>query len=151
MLEKGWNPRHPYDTLKKGLVDIYPTPSSFIITLEKARNHANRCMQDSLKYEKDRWDESHKPPYFKVGDWVLVSTLYFINIKGPNKLKDSFSEPFMIKALHGPNSVHLELTGELMKKHPAFPVSLIKPNISSDKYLFPLEIPPPEEGEEKKL
>ncbi|MBW0579702.1 hypothetical protein O181_119417 [Austropuccinia psidii MF-1] len=63
----------------------------------------------------------------------------------------------MIKALHGPNSVQLELTGELMNKHPTFPVSLIKPYSSSDKELFPLrnkpplEIPPLEEGEEKKI
>ncbi|MBW0573789.1 hypothetical protein O181_113504 [Austropuccinia psidii MF-1] len=63
----------------------------------------------------------------------------------------------MIKALHGPNSVQLELTGELMNKHPTFPVSLIKPYSSSNKELFPLrnkpplEIPPLEEGEEKKI
>ncbi|MBW0587789.1 hypothetical protein O181_127504 [Austropuccinia psidii MF-1] len=63
----------------------------------------------------------------------------------------------MIKALHGPNAVQLELTGELMNKHSTFPVSLIKPYSSSDKELFPLrnkpplEIPPLEEGEEKKI
>ncbi|MBW0573132.1 hypothetical protein O181_112847 [Austropuccinia psidii MF-1] len=63
----------------------------------------------------------------------------------------------MIKALHGPNAVQLELTGELMNKHPAFPVNLIKPYSSSDKELFPLrnkpplEIPPLEEGEETKI
>ena len=114
-------------------------------------------MQDSFKYAKERWDKSHKPPYFKIGDLVLVSTLNFNNIKGPKKLKDSFAGPFMIKALHGPNSVQLELTGELMNKHPTFPVSLIKPYSSSDKELFPLrnkpplEIPRLEEGEEKKI
>ncbi|MBW0589198.1 hypothetical protein O181_128913 [Austropuccinia psidii MF-1] len=63
----------------------------------------------------------------------------------------------MIKALHGPNAVQLEFTGELMSKHPTFSVSLIKPYSSSDKELFPLrnkpplEIPPLEEGEEKKI
>ncbi|MBW0572886.1 hypothetical protein O181_112601 [Austropuccinia psidii MF-1] len=83
-------------------------------------------MQDSFKYAKERWDKSHKPPDFKVGDLVLVSTINFNNLKGPNKLKYSFAGPFMIKALHGPNAVQLELTGELMSKHPALPVSLIK-------------------------
>ncbi|MBW0551705.1 hypothetical protein O181_091420 [Austropuccinia psidii MF-1] len=29
MLEKGWNPRLPYENLKKDLVDIHPTESSF--------------------------------------------------------------------------------------------------------------------------
>ncbi|MBW0570956.1 hypothetical protein O181_110671 [Austropuccinia psidii MF-1] len=63
----------------------------------------------------------------------------------------------MIKALHGPNAVQLELTGKLMNKHQAFPVSLIKAYSSSYIELFtlrnkpPLEIPPLEEGEEKKI
>ncbi|MBW0569883.1 hypothetical protein O181_109598 [Austropuccinia psidii MF-1] len=29
MLEKGWNPKLPADTLKKDLIDIHPTASSF--------------------------------------------------------------------------------------------------------------------------
>ncbi|MBW0525475.1 hypothetical protein O181_065190 [Austropuccinia psidii MF-1] len=114
-------------------------------------------MKDYFKYSKEGWDKSHKPPGFKIGDLVLVSTLNFNNMKGPKKLQDSFSGPFMLEALHGPNAVQLELTGELMNKHPTFPVSLIKPYSSSDKELFPLrnkpplEIPPLEEGEEKKI
>ncbi|MBW0581511.1 hypothetical protein O181_121226 [Austropuccinia psidii MF-1] len=157
MLEKGWNPRLPYDTLKKDLVDIHPTASSFKIMLDKAIPHENRCMKDSFKYAKERWDKSHKPPDFKIGDLVLVSALNSNNIKGQEKLKDSFAGPFMIKALHGPNAVQLELTGKLMNKHPNFFVSLIKPYSSSDKELFPLinkhplEIPNLEEGEEKKI
>ncbi|MBW0589892.1 hypothetical protein O181_129607 [Austropuccinia psidii MF-1] len=125
MLEKCWNPRLPYDTLTKDLVDIYPTESSIQLILDKARNHANRFMQDCFKYAKDRWDKSHRGPEFKVVDLVLVSTLNFNNIKGPKKGKDSFEDPFMIKALHGPNAVQLELTGDLMTKNPTFPVSLI--------------------------
>ncbi|MBW0545557.1 hypothetical protein O181_085272 [Austropuccinia psidii MF-1] len=62
MLEKGWNPRLPYDTLKKDLVDINPTAISFKLVLDKARHHANRFMQNSFKYAKERWDKSHKPP-----------------------------------------------------------------------------------------
>ncbi|MBW0491910.1 hypothetical protein O181_031625 [Austropuccinia psidii MF-1] len=44
-----------------------------------------------------------------------------------------------------------------MNKHPTFPVSVIKPYRSSNKELFPLrikpplEIPPLEEGDEKKI
>ncbi|MBW0494033.1 hypothetical protein O181_033748 [Austropuccinia psidii MF-1] len=108
-------------------------------------------------YAKERWYKSHKPHDFKIGDLVLVSTLNFNNIRGPKKLKGSFAGPFMIKALHGPNAVQFELAGELMKKHLTFPVSLIKPYNSSDKELFPLqnkpplEIPPLEEGDEKKI
>ncbi|MBW0570735.1 hypothetical protein O181_110450 [Austropuccinia psidii MF-1] len=152
MLEKGWSPRLPYDTLKKDLVNIHPTVSSLKIMIDKARHHANRCMHNSFKYAKERWDKSHKPPDFKIGYLVLVSTLNFNNIRVPKKLENSFAGPFMIKALHGSNAVQLELTGEQMNKHPNFPVNLIKPYSSSDKELFPLRNKPPlEEGEEKKI
>ncbi|MBW0520991.1 hypothetical protein O181_060706 [Austropuccinia psidii MF-1] len=157
MLEKGWNPRIPYDTLKKNLVDIHPTERSFEIMLDKSRHNANRCMKDSFKYSKKRWDKSHKPPDLRVGDLLLVSTLNLNSIKGLKKLNDSFAGPFMIKALYRPNSVRLEVTGELMNKHPAFPISLINPYSSSKKLLFPprnkppLEVFPLEEGEEKKI
>ncbi|MBW0469487.1 hypothetical protein O181_009202 [Austropuccinia psidii MF-1] len=135
MLEKGWNSRIPHYTFKQELVDIHPTASSLKFMLDKERHHANRCMQDSFKYAKVRWDKIHKPPDFIVVDFFLVSTLNFNTIKGQRKLKDSFSGPFMIKALHGPNAVQIELTGESMNKHPTFPP--------------PLEITPLE-GEEKK-
>ncbi|MBW0475382.1 hypothetical protein O181_015097 [Austropuccinia psidii MF-1] len=88
--------------------------------LEKARHHAYRFMQDSFKYAKERWDKILKLHYLKVGYLVLVSALSFNNIKGPKKLKDSFSGPFMIRELHGPNDLKLELRGKLIKKHPAF-------------------------------
>ncbi|MBW0496767.1 hypothetical protein O181_036482 [Austropuccinia psidii MF-1] len=157
MLEKRWNPGLPYDTLKNDLVNIQPTEGIFKIKLDKARNHAKRCIQDCFQYAKEKSDKIHKPPEFKIGDLVLVSTLNFNNIKGPKKYKYSFAGPFMIKALHGPNVVQLEITGELMNKHPAFSVSLIKPYSSSDQELFTLrnkltlEIPRSEEGEEKKV
>ncbi|MBW0478694.1 hypothetical protein O181_018409 [Austropuccinia psidii MF-1] len=138
MLEKGWNQRLPYDTLKMDLVSIQPIGSSFKLILDKARHHSNRRMQDPLKYANQRWDKIHKPPDFKRKYLVLVSTLNFTNTKGPKKLKHSFAGPFMIQALHAPNAVQLKLAGELMKKHPTLPVSLIKAYNSSYKELFPL-------------
>ncbi|MBW0498410.1 hypothetical protein O181_038125 [Austropuccinia psidii MF-1] len=143
ILEKGWTPRLPYDNLKKDLVDIHPTASSFKIMLNRARHHDNRCIHHPFKYSKESWDKSHKPPDFEVGDLVLVSTPSFNNIKGPKEWKDSFSGTFMTKALHGPNAVQLELTGESINKHPTFPVSLIRTCSSSDAKLFPPRNKPP--------
>ncbi|MBW0561325.1 hypothetical protein O181_101040 [Austropuccinia psidii MF-1] len=120
-------------------MDINSTASSFKIMLDTERHHTNRCMQDSFKYSKERWDKSHKPPDFEVEYLVLVSTLNFINFKGPKKLKDYSEGQFMIKGLHGPNAVQLELTGELMNRHPDFPVSLINTYCSRDKEFFTLE------------
>ncbi|MBW0512810.1 hypothetical protein O181_052525 [Austropuccinia psidii MF-1] len=96
MLEKGWSPKLPVDTLKKDSVDIHPTSSSFKLLLDKSKNHANQSINWAFEYAKQKWDKSHKTPEFKVGDLILVSTLSFNNIKGPNELKDSFSGPFII-------------------------------------------------------
>ncbi|MBW0508571.1 hypothetical protein O181_048286 [Austropuccinia psidii MF-1] len=127
MLGRGWNPRLPADKLRKDLIDIHPTASSFKIMLDKVKHHSKQRMNDAFEYAKQKWDKSYKVPDFKVGDLVLVSTLNFSNIKGPKKLKDSYVVPFIIVSLHGTNAVQVELSGELENKHPAFPVSLIKP------------------------
>ncbi|MBW0583979.1 hypothetical protein O181_123694 [Austropuccinia psidii MF-1] len=157
ILEKGWNPNLPSDNLKKYLVNIQPTASRFKLLLDKVRNHANQSMNDDFEYDKQKWDKSHKTPEFKLGDLILVSTLSFNNIKGPNKLKDLFSGPFIIISLYGMYAVQVELSGELEKKHPTFPISLVKHYTSSDKELFPLrnetwlEIPPLDQSGEKKV
>ncbi|MBW0463106.1 hypothetical protein O181_002821 [Austropuccinia psidii MF-1] len=111
MLEKHWNPRLPYENHKNQLGDIHPKASSLKIMLDKGRHHANRCMQNSFKHAKEKWEKYPKQPDFKVGDLVLVSTIKFNNIKGPYKLRDSFAVPFLIRALHVSNAVQLELTG----------------------------------------
>ncbi|MBW0569777.1 hypothetical protein O181_109492 [Austropuccinia psidii MF-1] len=120
MLEKGWNPRLPADTLRKDLIDIHPTASSFKIMLDKVKHHAKQSMNDTFDYAKQKWDKSHKVPDFKAGDLVLVSTLNFNNIKGPKKHKDYYVGPFVIVALHGTNPVQVKLGGELEKNTPPF-------------------------------
>ncbi|MBW0487513.1 hypothetical protein O181_027228 [Austropuccinia psidii MF-1] len=76
ILEKGWNPRLPQDALRKELVEIHPTASSFKAMLDKARKHAVRFMEDPFAYAKDKWDKSHVTPDFKVGDFVSLQ-VYF--------------------------------------------------------------------------
>ncbi|MBW0495480.1 hypothetical protein O181_035195 [Austropuccinia psidii MF-1] len=157
MLEKGWNPRLPADTLRKDMIEIHPTASSFKIMLDKVKHNSKQSLNDAFDYAKQKWDKSHKVPDFKVGDLVLVSNLKFNNIKRPKKLKDSYVGPFFIVALHGTNAVQVELSGELENKHPTFPVSLIKPYQPADKEMFPLRnptpltVPPVEQNEDKKI
>ncbi|MBW0560907.1 hypothetical protein O181_100622 [Austropuccinia psidii MF-1] len=105
ILEKGWNTRLPADILRKDLIDIDPTASSFKVMLDKVKHHAKRMMNDSFEYVKQKWDKSQKVPDFKVGDLVLVSTLNFSNIKGQKKPKDSYVGPFVIVSLHGTNAL----------------------------------------------
>ncbi|MBW0517118.1 hypothetical protein O181_056833 [Austropuccinia psidii MF-1] len=138
VLEKGWNPKIPQDSLRKDLIQIHPTAASLKGMLDKSRKHAVSFMEDSFAYAKDKWDKSHATPDFKVGDLFLVSTTKFNSIKGCKKPKNSFAGPCLIKALHWENAVEVELSEELSNKHPTFPVSLIKPYKSSDTENFPL-------------
>ncbi|MBW0540811.1 hypothetical protein O181_080526 [Austropuccinia psidii MF-1] len=95
-------------------------------------------MEDSFEYAKCKWDKSHATLDFKVGDLILVGTTNFNRIKGCKKLKDSFEGPSGNKALHGENSVEVELSDKLSNRDPKFPVSLIKPYKSSNAETFPL-------------
>ncbi|MBW0561683.1 hypothetical protein O181_101398 [Austropuccinia psidii MF-1] len=66
ILEKGWNPKLPQDSLRRELVEIHPTAASFKGMLQKSRKHAVRCMEDSFAYAKEKWDKSHATPDFKA-------------------------------------------------------------------------------------
>ncbi|MBW0512338.1 hypothetical protein O181_052053 [Austropuccinia psidii MF-1] len=157
ILEKGCNPKLPQDSLRKELIGINPTAGSFKRMLENTRKHTVRCMEDSFAYAKNKWNKSHATPDFKVGDLGLVSTANFNKAKGCKKLKDSFSGPFVIKALHGENAVEVVLSEEVSSKHSTFPASLIKTFKSSDAEKYPLRskvpqvIPPIESSGIKKI
>ncbi|MBW0593304.1 hypothetical protein O181_133019 [Austropuccinia psidii MF-1] len=76
-------------------------------------------------------------PDFKEGDQVLVSPLSFNNFKGPKKVSDSFVGPFTIIKLIGKNAVEVKLTEEFSRKHPVFPVTLVKPYFQTEEDKFP--------------
>ncbi|MBW0489295.1 hypothetical protein O181_029010 [Austropuccinia psidii MF-1] len=104
LLKKAWNPRLPYDILKRNFIDINPTARSF-----KKIMHIDGC----------RILSNMKKKYgIKVTKQLILNRgpISSINIKVPNKLEFSFAGPFMIKALHIPNYVQLKLKGELIKK-----------------------------------
>ncbi|MBW0462315.1 hypothetical protein O181_002030 [Austropuccinia psidii MF-1] len=62
MLEKGWNPKLPVNTLKKDLVDVHPTASSFKILLDKVSHNAKQRMNDAFEYAKQNWDKININP-----------------------------------------------------------------------------------------
>ncbi|MBW0508621.1 hypothetical protein O181_048336 [Austropuccinia psidii MF-1] len=76
-------------------------------------------------------------PYFKEEDQVLVSTLSFNNLKGPKKMRDSFVGPITIIKLIRKNEVEVKLTKEFSRKHPVFPLSLVKPYFQTEEDKFP--------------
>ncbi|MBW0522646.1 hypothetical protein O181_062361 [Austropuccinia psidii MF-1] len=76
-------------------------------------------------------------PDFKERDQVLVSTLNFNNLKGPKKMRDSFVGSFTVIKLIAKNAVELKLAEEFSRKHPVFPVSLVKPYFQTEEDKFP--------------
>ncbi|MBW0579312.1 hypothetical protein O181_119027 [Austropuccinia psidii MF-1] len=76
-------------------------------------------------------------PDFKEGDQVLVFTLNCNNLKGPKKMRDSFVRPFTIIELIRKNAVEVKITEEFSRKHPVFPVSLVKPYFQTEEGKFP--------------
>ncbi|MBW0567333.1 hypothetical protein O181_107048 [Austropuccinia psidii MF-1] len=73
----------------------------------------------------------------KEGEKVLVSTFNFNNLKRPKKMRESFVGPFTIIKLVRENAVEFKLTEESSRKHPVFPVSLVKPYFQTEEDKFP--------------
>ncbi|MBW0495048.1 hypothetical protein O181_034763 [Austropuccinia psidii MF-1] len=126
LVEKGWDSLLPVDHLKKNLLTIQPTAKEFHKMWKIACDTAAKCIDESKEYNKQRWDKSHMEPDFKEGDQVLVSTLNFNNLKGPKKMTGLFVEPLNIISLIEKNAVEVKLMEEFSRKHPVFPVSLLK-------------------------
>ncbi|MBW0538096.1 hypothetical protein O181_077811 [Austropuccinia psidii MF-1] len=137
LVEKGLNPLLTVDHLKKNLLIIHPTDKDLHYMWKKACDTAAKCIAEAKEYNKQRWDKSHMESDFKEGDQVLVSTRNFNNLKGPKKMRDSFVGLFTIIKLIGKKAVEFKLAEEFSRKHPVFPVSLVKPYFQTEEEKFP--------------
>ncbi|MBW0564541.1 hypothetical protein O181_104256 [Austropuccinia psidii MF-1] len=131
VVKKGWNPLLPMDHWKKNLLTIHPTAKDFHDMWKRACDTAAKFIAEAKEYNKQRWDKTSMEPDFEDGDQVLVSTLSFNNLKGRKKMRDSFVGPFTIIKLIGKNAV------EVSRKHPVFPVSLVKPYFQTEERKLP--------------
>ncbi|MBW0567436.1 hypothetical protein O181_107151 [Austropuccinia psidii MF-1] len=118
LVEEGWNSLLTVDHLKKNLLTIHPTAKDFHDMWKRACDTASKGIAEAKDYNKQRWEKTHMEPEFKEGDQVLVSTLDFNNLKGPNKMRDSFVGPFTSIKLIGKNAVEVKVTE---KKNPTPP------------------------------
>ncbi|MBW0499594.1 hypothetical protein O181_039309 [Austropuccinia psidii MF-1] len=137
LVEKGRKTLLPVAHLKKNLLTIHPTAKDFHEMWKKACYTACKCISEAKEYKKQGWDKTHTEPEFKEGDQVLVSSLNFNNLKGPKKMRDSFVGTFTIIKLIGKSSVEVRLTEEFSRKHPVFPVSLVKPYFQTEEDKLP--------------
>ncbi|MBW0515606.1 hypothetical protein O181_055321 [Austropuccinia psidii MF-1] len=117
LVKKGWNPLLPVDHLKKNLLTIYSTAKDFHEMWKMTCETAAICIAEAKEYNKQRWDKSHMEPNFKEGDQVLL--------------------PFTIIKFIIINAVEVKLAVEFSRKHPVFPVSLVKPYFHTEEDEFP--------------
>lgn len=127
-LERGYTPRLPQVLINKDMatLKIHPGAQRLANMIQLARAHAKECIQKAFEYSKEKWDKGHTPSTINVGDRVMISTVNFTNLQGAKKLQDTFFGPFLVIGKHGPNAVEVELTPPFDRKHPTFPVSLLK-------------------------
>ncbi|MBW0493547.1 hypothetical protein O181_033262 [Austropuccinia psidii MF-1] len=119
LVEKGWDSLFPLDHLKKNLRTIHPIAKYFHEMWNRACDTAAKCIAEEKEYNKQRWDKSHMEPDYKEGDQVLI----------------------------GKNAMEVELTEESSRKHPVFPVSLVKPYFQTEEDKLPFrkkDTTPPE-------
>ncbi|MBW0461965.1 hypothetical protein O181_001680 [Austropuccinia psidii MF-1] len=117
-------PLFQVDYLKKNPLTIHPTAKDFHYMWKKAGDTEAKCLSEAKEYNKQRYGKTHKEPDFREGYQVLVSTLKFNNLKGPNKMRDLPVGTFTIIRFIPKNAVEFRLTEELSRKHPVFPVTL---------------------------
>ncbi|MBW0530729.1 hypothetical protein O181_070444 [Austropuccinia psidii MF-1] len=128
---------HDWVALLPAVQLAYNTTKDLHEMWNRACETASNFIAEAKEYNKQRWDKSHVEPNCKEGDQVLVSTLNFNNLKGPKKVRDSFVGSFTIIKLIGKNAVEVKLTEEFSRKHPVFPVSLVKPYFQREEDKFP--------------
>ncbi|MBW0464007.1 hypothetical protein O181_003722 [Austropuccinia psidii MF-1] len=136
LVEKGWKPLFPVDHLKTNLVTIHPKAKYCHDMWKRECDQFSKCIAEAKEYNKQRYDKIHMEPDFKEGDQVLVSTLNFNNFKGPNKMRASFVGPFTLIKFIRKNAVQVRLTEEFSRRHPLFPVSLVKPYFQTGEDKF---------------
>ncbi|MBW0502330.1 hypothetical protein O181_042045 [Austropuccinia psidii MF-1] len=87
---------------------------------KRACDKAAKCIAEAKEYNKQRYHKTHMEPEFKEGYQVLVSTLSFNKLEGPKK-------PLTIIKPIRKYLVEVRVTEEFSRKHPVFPVGLVKP------------------------
>ncbi|MBW0542243.1 hypothetical protein O181_081958 [Austropuccinia psidii MF-1] len=109
LVEKGRNPLLPGDHLRKNLLTIHPTAKGFHEMWKRACDTAAKCIAEEKEYNKQRTQEDER----------LIH-----------------GAPTIIELI-GKNAVKVKLTEQFSRKHPVFPVSLVKPYFPTEEYRFP--------------
>ncbi|MBW0569897.1 hypothetical protein O181_109612 [Austropuccinia psidii MF-1] len=100
---------HEWVTLLPAVQLAYNTTKDFHEMWKRAYDTASRCIAEAKDYNKQRTQK----------DWRI------------------FVGPFTIVRMVGKNAVEVKLTEEFSRKHPVFPVSLVKQYFQTEEGKFP--------------
>ena len=136
----GWQPSSA-DNLIMAAADL---PEAFLNNdakvwteiLELSRQRASAAIEHAFDESKRRWDEHHHPLDFTKYHRAYVSTKFFNFENVLEKVKPKWIGPFDIVKVHGPNAVQLRMEEPYDRRHPVFPISLLK-EAADPKYKFP--------------
>ena len=136
----GWVPSGPPDLIKAAAniptEKLDPSSLSWAELIATSRERARASIDDAFEHAKARWDKHHRNVDFSKFKQARLSTKYFKFSDVADKLKDRWIGPFDIVKCKGPNAVQLHLTEPYTRRHPVFPVSLLKP-VHNAKYQYP--------------
>ncbi|MBW0494189.1 hypothetical protein O181_033904 [Austropuccinia psidii MF-1] len=96
-------------SLEEKSSDHPPQTQRFPQYVKKGYDTAAKCIAQAKEYKNQRWDKSQMEPDFKEGEQVK---------------------------LIGENAVEVQLTEQLSRKHPVFPVILVKPYFQTEEHKF---------------
>jgi hypothetical protein len=141
ILERGYVPRGVLDAIKDALPLQQARPAQpakeWVDILASSASAAKKALDHAFEYNKARYDKGRKEVDYEPGAQILMSTK-FITFEGtPNKLKQAYIGPFKVIRMIGSNAVHIDLPPAYGKRHPVFPVSLLKPYAKSNDEMFP--------------
>jgi hypothetical protein len=77
------------------------------------------------------WDAKHQESPFEPGDFVCISSKFFVFADRAPRLKPAFVGPFEMLEKIGLNACRLKLHPPFHQRHPVFPVSLLKKAVIS--------------------
>jgi hypothetical protein len=109
-----------------GLLGVNRAASSYANHLKMVQERAAKAIKMAHEASKKRWDSKHQESPFEPGDFIGISSKFFFFVDRAPKLKPTFVGPFEMREKVGPNACRLKLHPPFHRRHPVFPVSLLK-------------------------
>uniref|UniRef100_A0A8C5QB28 Polyprotein n=1 Tax=Leptobrachium leishanense TaxID=445787 RepID=A0A8C5QB28_9ANUR len=118
---------HPTFIPNLPLFSSVPDTTAHVANLQQGfRIAKDNLLLAQARYKQKADKRRHPPPYYRVGDYVLLSTTHLKLSCPSKKLGPRYLGPFQVLSIINPVALKLALPPSL-RIHPVFHVSLLKP------------------------